>query len=64
MTLVQYCGHDQLEISTFAAKVDYETTQIVIVPGGRNLVAFSHDTISILDLGYFQSADCKLISLV
>jgi hypothetical protein len=39
-------------------------TDFVFVPGGRYLVCFSSDGISVLDLGYTSSADCKLIASV
>ena len=35
-----------------------------MVPGGRYLVKSSPDGISVLDLGYTSSADCKLIVLI
>ena len=49
---------------SFATKVGYENTLIFIVPGGRYLVSYSADGISVLDLGYTSSADCKLIASV
>ena len=42
----------------------YETAEIFMVPGGRYLVTYSLDRISVLDLGYTSSADCKLIASV
>jgi len=54
----------------FATEVDYESVTVhetagfFIVPGGRYLVIYSNDSISILDLGYTSSADCKLIASV
>ena len=48
----------------FATEVDYETNDFFIVPGGRYLVKSSPDNISVLDLGYTSSADCKLIASV
>jgi hypothetical protein len=33
-----------------------------IVPGGRYLVSSSSESISVLDLGYTSSSDCKLIA--
>ena len=48
----------------FVAGVDFESTDFFIVPGGRFLVCFSRDDISVLDLGYTSSADCKLIASV
>ena len=47
-----------------APMVDYMTTEIFIVPGGRYAVSYSHDGISILDLGYTSTADCKLLASV
>jgi hypothetical protein len=35
-----------------------------LVPGGRYLVGFSSNGISVFDLGYTSSADCKLIASV
>ena len=49
---------------SFATKIDYETTEIYLVPGGRYLVSYSSGGISLLDLGYTASADCKLIASV
>ena len=43
---------------------DYYDIEIFIVPGGRYLVKLSQDGISVLDLGYTSSADCKLIASV
>ena len=40
------------------------STEIFIVPGGRYLVTSSPNDISVLDLGYTSSADCKLIASV
>ena len=48
----------------FATEVDFEFTNLFIVPGGRYLVTSSLDNISVLDLGYTSSADCKLIASV
>ena len=45
-------------------ELDYDTTEFFFVPGGRFLVNFSLDRISVLDLGYTSSADCKLIASV
>ena len=39
-------------------------TDFFIVPGGRYLVSSSLIDISVLDLGYTSSADCKLIASV
>jgi hypothetical protein len=41
-----------------------QTCQSFIVPGGRYLVRNSPRSISVLDLGYTSSADCKLIASV
>ena len=49
---------------SFATKVNFVTTNLFIVPGGRYLVSSSLDGISVLDLGYTSSADCKLIASV
>ena len=49
---------------SLATEVNYLTTEMFIVPGGRYLVMSSHNTISVLDLGYTSSADCKLIASV
>ena len=49
----------------FVTKVDHYTTDFFIVPGGRYLVSFTPDvSISVMDLGYTSSSDCKLISSV
>ena len=39
-------------------------TEFFMVPGGRYLVCSSSESISVLDLGYTSSADCKLIASV
>ena len=49
---------------SFATGVDYFTTSFYIVPGGRYLVGSSPDSISVLDLGFTSSSDCKLIASV
>jgi hypothetical protein len=49
---------------SFATEVDYGNTEFFIVPGGRYLLNYSRDIISVLDLGYTSSADCKLIASV
>ena len=41
----------------------YGSTASFLVPGGRYLVC-SFENISVLDLGYTSSADCKLIASV
>jgi len=45
-------------------EIIYEYTDFFIVPGGRYLVSFSPDNISVLDLGYTSSSECKLIASV
>ena len=47
-----------------AIEIDYNTTDLFIVPGGRYLVTSSHISISVLDLGYTSSVNCKLIASV
>jgi hypothetical protein len=42
----------------------YIHCKLFIVPGGRYLVSSSPDCISVLDLGYTSSSDCKLIASV
>ena len=49
--------------SSFATEVDY-CDEFFLVPGGRYLVSYSRDRISVLDLGNTSSADCKLIASV
>ena len=49
---------------SFDTEVDYDNTLFFMVPGGRYLVSCSSDGISVLDLGYTSSADCKLIASV
>ena len=49
---------------SFATKVDYTNTDFYIVPGGRYLVRSSPKDLSVLDLGYTSSAECKLIASV
>ena len=51
--------NDSLDI-----EVDYETTEFFIVPGGRYLVGYSPEGISVLDLGYTSNSDCKLVASV
>jgi hypothetical protein len=46
------------------AEVDYPTTEFFIVPGGRYLVGDTPGSISVFDLGYNSSADCKQIASV
>ena len=40
------------------------STQFFLVPGGRYLVRFAPGGISVLDLGYASSDECKLIASV
>ena len=42
----------------------YKNTEFFFVPGGRFMVSHSRDRISVSDLGYTSSADCKLIASV
>jgi hypothetical protein len=48
----------------FATEVYFDYTDLFIVPGGRYLVSCSPRDISVLDLGYTSSADCKLVASV
>ena len=47
-----------------ATKIRFVTTEFFFVPGGRYLVGSSPHGISVLDLGYTSSSDCKLIASV
>ena len=53
-----------------ATRIIYDSNEfqddfdLFIVPGGRYLVTHSPKRISILDLGYTSSSDCKLIAVV
>ncbi|KAF8804232.1 hypothetical protein BYT27DRAFT_7170356 [Phlegmacium glaucopus] len=38
------------------------TEQVILVPGGRYMVGYSHSGVGVWDLGYISSADCKLIA--
>ena len=50
---------------SFPTEVDSDSTEIFIVPGGRYLVSSASESIiSVLDLGYTSSSDCKLIASV
>ena len=49
---------------SLATKIRYSTTDFFIVPGGRFLVGITRISISVWDLGYTSSADCKLIASV
>ena len=48
----------------FANEVDYFYIKIFIVPGGQYVVSSAPERISVLDLGYTSSSDCKLIASV
>ena len=48
----------------FPTEVDYNLSDFFIVPGGRYVVSSLPGGISVLDLGYTSSADCKLIASV
>ena len=48
----------------FPTVLSYHTSKFFIVPGGRYLVVSSRDSISVLDLGYTSSADCRVIASV
>ena len=52
--------------NSLAIEFNYDTTDFFIVPGGRYLVGTTSKRhgISVLDLGYTSSADCKLIASV
>ena len=50
--------------NSLATEVDYIVSDFFIVPGGRYLVDCTPGNISVLDLGYTSSADCKLIASV
>ena len=45
-------------------KINYGVTYFFLVPGGRYLVTSQPDSISVLDLGYTSTSDCKLIASV
>ena len=49
---------------SFGTEVDYGAINFFLVPGGRYLLSYSCDVISVLDLGYTSSADCKLVASV
>ena len=49
---------------SFGTEVDYDATEIFLVPGGRYLLSYMYDIISVLDLGYSSSTDCKLVASV
>jgi hypothetical protein len=49
---------------SLTSEVNFVTTEFFIVPGGRYLVGSTPDGISVFDLGYTSSADCKLIASV
>ena len=48
------------------AELNYDSIEFFIVPGGRYLLSYSPDIISVLDLGYTSSpsAECKPIASV
>ena len=48
----------------FANEVDYFYIKNFIVPGGQYVVSSAPERISVLDLGYNSSSDCKLIASV
>ena len=47
-----------------ATEVNHDITDFFIVPGGRYMVSSSPESISVWDLGYTSSSDCKLIASV
>jgi hypothetical protein len=49
---------------SLAPEVNYVLSDFFIVPGGRYLVGSTPVGISVFDLGYTSSADCKLIASV
>ena len=49
---------------SLAIKVNYHHSLFFLVLGGRFLVTYSAAGISVLDLGYTSSSDCKLIATV
>ena len=49
---------------SLAFKVNYHHSLFFLVLGGRFLVTYSAAGISVLDLGYTSSSDCKLIATV
>ena len=48
----------------FDTEIYFESTEIFIIPGGRYLVTSSPTNISVLDLGYTSSGDCKHMASV
>ena len=50
--------------ASLVSEIDYVTSEFFLVPGGRYLVGTSPDVISVFDLGYTSSAECKLIASV
>ena len=49
---------------SLVTEVNITTAEFFNVPGGRYMVGCSPDSISVLDLGYTSSANCKLIASV
>jgi hypothetical protein len=49
---------------SFPTEATYWNPLFFLVPGGRYLVSYSPGSISVWDLGYTSSADCKLIASV
>ena len=48
----------------FVTKVDHDTTDFFIVPGGRYLVSYSPGGVCVWDLGYTSNDDCKVLASV
>ena len=42
---------------SFGIEFDYDATEFFLVPGGRYLLSYMYDIISVLDLGYSSSTD-------
>ena len=49
---------------SFPTEVDFDNNLHFLVPGGRYLVSYTPGSISVLDLGYASSTNCKLIATV
>ena len=49
---------------SFATPFHHSNNPFFLVPGGRYLVRYALGGISVLDLGFTSSADCKLIASV
>ena len=58
------CPRTSRSIDHLIPELVYGSTASFLVPGGRYLVCSSFDNISVLDLGYTSTADCKLIASV